>query len=71
MLLREELTPHVVVGTVHHVGSVDELITRALFDQLYLSITQNQLPSERENKHKQTDRKRILRRKNDKNTFLL
>lgn len=40
------LTPEVVVGAVHHVGGVDELISGACCDQLDLCVSQNQLPSE-------------------------
>ena len=41
----EILTLEVDVGTVHHIGSVDELITRASSHQLDFRITQDHPPS--------------------------
>lgn len=43
-MLLLELTPQVVVCTVHHICSVDELVPRTPHTQLDLIVTQHHLP---------------------------
>lgn len=43
--LQGRLTPDVVVGAVHHVCRVDEVVARALHAELHFVVTQNHLPS--------------------------
>lgn len=42
------LTSDMVVGAVHHVSSVDEVVAWTFHTELHFIVTQNHLPSEEE-----------------------